>query len=99
MITIGEIAGNLIEGSSFITRLMVAACVALGSALIFTSLLMYKKHRENPKFIPLDRPVVYFFLGVLAVSLPFFGQIFGPYANFLDTKRHQKETVVNYTNI
>jgi hypothetical protein len=85
--TIGEIAEKLIVGTDFITRLVLAGCVAVGAMLIVTSFIYFRAHRQNPKFAPLDRPIFYLLFGLILLALPFFGKIFGPTGSVLELKK------------
>lgn len=87
--TIGSIADKLTIGTDLLTRFMVAVCIVMGVGLIITGLTLYKAHRNNPKFVPLDRPVMYAVLGLLVILIPFLGEIFGPTGSSLDLKKRQ----------
>lgn len=87
--TIGALAENMIAGSSAITRLAVAACVVMGVGFIVASIAMYKTHRDNPKFVPLDRPIMFLIFGIIALSIPYFGQIFGKTGSVIDLHKEQ----------
>lgn len=91
--TIGDLAERMIAGTDVVTRLMMAVCIAVGIGFMILSVSMYKTHRTNPKFVPLDRPVMYLILGVVVLAIPFLGQIFGPTGSVLDLKRNQIESL------
>ncbi len=88
--SIGELAENMIAGSTVITRLFLAASVILGVGFIIASITMYKTHRDNPKFIPLDRPVLFLILGLVAISIPFLGKFVGKTGSVLDLQKEAK---------
>lgn len=76
--TFGNIARKLIVGTDILTRFFHFICIMIGIGLCVMSVSLYKMHQQNPKFMPLDRPIIYFFLGLVAISLPFWG-------NFIET--------------
>ncbi len=75
--TVGDVADKLIVGTDFLTHFMHFACIIVGIILLIMALSFYKAHRDNPKFIPIERPIIYFFLGLILIALPYLGQIFG----------------------
>ena len=76
--TFGEIARRLIVGTDIFTRFFHFICIMIGIGFCVMAVSLYKMHQQNPKFIPLDRPVLYFILGLVLLSLPFWG-------NFVET--------------
>ena len=94
--TIASIAEKLISGISVLTRFMMVVCMAVGVGFVIVSITTYKAHRANPKFVPLDRPVMYLVLGVVIFAVPFLGNIFGPTGSILDMeKRHAQSCPSN----
>lgn len=93
--TLGSIAEMLTEGTGVITRFVVAVCFALGIGLMIVSIHMYRQHRHNPKFVPLDRVVMYLVLGVLVLGIPFLGKIFGPTGSYLELDKHKPPCASN----
>jgi preprotein translocase subunit SecG len=87
--TIGSIAENMIAGTGVITRLMVVLCMVVGIGFMIISIHMYRQHRANPKFVPLDRPVMYLVLGLLVFGIPFLGQVFGPTGSVLELDKRK----------
>ncbi len=75
--TFGSIAENLIAGTSVVTRLVHFICIVVGLGFLGMAVAQYKAHRFNPKFVPLERPIMYAVLGIVLISLPFFDEIFG----------------------
>lgn len=75
--TLGDIAGKLIIGTEFVTRLVLVACVTIGIILVISAFAYFRAHRRNPKFAPLDRPFFLLLFGLLLIAIPFLGEIFG----------------------
>jgi hypothetical protein len=84
--TLGDVAETLIVGTTFLTRLALAGCIAIGITLVISSFIYFRAHRQNPKFAPLDRPIFLLLFGVILLAIPFLGQIFGPTASIFDLK-------------
>lgn len=75
--TFGEIATKLNVGSSLVTHFLHFICILIGIGFIIMALSFYKAHRENPKFMPIERPIAYVVLGLVLISVPFLGKFFG----------------------
>lgn len=86
---VGEVAETLISGTDVLTQIMLAVAFILGLGFMLFALGLYRTHRINPKFVPLDRPVLYFILGIVLCCIPFLGDIFGGTYNSMDHKRRQ----------
>ena len=72
---IAELVETLSVGTEFITRLLLFVCVVLGGWLSISALALFRTHHENPKMMPLDRPITYLVLGLSLITIPFLGQI------------------------
>lgn len=86
---LGQVAEVLINGTDFVTRLLIVACFVIGIGLVIVGILMYQSHRRNPKFVPLDRVIMYVILGLLVLGIPFLGQIIAPTSSTIDIKKQQ----------
>jgi hypothetical protein len=75
---IGQIANDLIPTADVVIRVAHWLCILVGFCLLATAVSFYKAHRFNPKFMPLERPIIIAFLGIVLIVLPFFKQIFLP---------------------
>jgi hypothetical protein len=73
--TFADIFGSLIFGASIVTDFLHAASMLLGVGFMIYSVVSFRNHRINPKMVPLDRPVLYLFLGIVLIAIPFLGQI------------------------
>jgi|GEM_PF-6393145 len=74
--SMGSVSNNLLFGANLLVKLMWAACVITGIALIAAAFTQFQIHRYNPKLVPLMTPVLYLVFGVSAVALPFLERIF-----------------------
>lgn len=74
-LTIGEVARNILEPTSFLTKAIYAMCYVIGSSLILGSLMMYKMHRDNPIQTPMSRVIFLFLFGVVIVLIPIVAQL------------------------
>lgn len=62
---------------AFLTVLMHYASYAVGGLLLIGAILQYRIHKQNPKLTPLMTPVIMVIIGVCAIFLPFFANVFG----------------------
>ncbi len=70
-VPLGEVAKTLLVGGDALAKLMWAACIIVGVALIAAAFTQFQIHRRNPKLVPLTTPVLYLILGVVAIAIPF----------------------------
>lgn len=75
--SIGSVAENLVVGAGALTHFLHFVCVVAGLSLIVLSFSLYRAHRFNPKYVPLDKPIMYLVFGIILIAVPFFGEIFG----------------------
>ena len=76
--SIGQLATDLLPAAEVATRLIHWFCMIVGFCLIVTAVSFYQAHRFNPKFMPLERPIIIAFLGIVLIALPFYKKIFLP---------------------
>jgi hypothetical protein len=88
--TFGDIAKTLLAGTDILTRFFHFICIMVGIGLCVMSVSLYKLHQQNPKFIPLDRPVLYFVLGLVLISLPFWGNFIKTHSA-VDIRKQEKK--------
>lgn len=75
--SLAAISRNLLVGGDILTKLMWAACIVVGIALIAAAFTQFQIHRRNPKLVPLTTPVLYLILGIVAIAIPFLPQLKG----------------------
>ncbi len=83
----GQMAEKLTFSVTTLAHIMLGACVVVGVFLIILAVGFYREHRNNPKFVPLDKVVMYFILGLLLFSVPVISYFFGPPGSPLELKR------------
>jgi hypothetical protein len=76
-VALGDMAKTLLVGGGILTKLMWAVCIVVGIALIAAAFTQFQIHRRNPKLVPLTTPVLYLILGIVAIAIPFVGQVEG----------------------
>jgi len=90
----------LLVGGEVLSKVMWAACIIVGIALIAAGFTQFQIHRRNPKLVPLTTPVLYLILGVCAIAIPFFDRITDFVGN--DKKKMERSPAVtkdtNYSN-
>jgi len=69
--SIGDVAGALFGGGMEITSIIRTICIIAGVALIFASLLQYKKHRNNPIEVPISTVLLSLIAGLALLALAF----------------------------
>lgn len=72
----GSLARDFMGPADTITKLVHLVCIIVGIILLFMSISMFKASRFNPKFVPLERPIIIAILGIFLLALPFYGKIF-----------------------
>jgi hypothetical protein len=76
-VALGTMANTLLVGGGILTKLMWAVCILVGIALIAAAFTQFQIHRRNPKLVPLMTPILYLILGIVAIAIPFIGQVEG----------------------
>ena len=87
--TIGSIAESLSMDVHSLTRLAHFICIVMGIILFSMAIAFYKNHKDNPKFMPLDKIILYIVLGLFAFSIPFLGKMIGPTGSSIDYHKHE----------
>jgi len=91
--SLGSIADSLTIGTHVVTRLMHFVSIVVGCFLFIMAFSLFRAHRSNPKFVPLERPIIYMFLGLILVVLPFFGKIFMPTGSTFEVREQEKRAL------
>lgn len=76
-IPLSQMVETLLAGGNVLYKLMWAVCIVVGVALIAAAFTQFQIHRRNPKLVPLATPVLYLILGIIAIAIPFIGQMKG----------------------
>lgn len=76
-VPLSQIVAKFLVGGGILSKLMWAACIVVGIALIAAAFTQFQIHRRNPKLVPLTTPVLYLILGIVAIAIPFLGQVQG----------------------
>jgi len=87
--TLGSVADFLLDRSDIVTRLVHLASIVIGCFLFIMAFSLIRMHRSNPKFIPLERPIIYMVLGLVLIILPFYRDIFLPTEGANDLKKQE----------
>ena len=74
-ISLGDAAHILTSGGDVLSKVMWAACIIVGIALIAAGFTQFQIHRRNPKLVPLTTPIMYLILGIGAIAIPFIDRI------------------------
>ncbi len=73
-VNLADVSSVLITGGSALSKVMWAACIVVGIALIAAAFVQFQIHRRNPKLVPLTTPVMYLILGICSIAIPFIDQ-------------------------
>lgn len=76
-VPLSDVVSTLLVGGGVLSKLMWAVCIVVGVALIAAAFTQFQIHRRNPKLVPLATPILYLILGILAIAVPFIGQVKG----------------------
>lgn len=87
MASIENLAHTMIDGVDIVTHALHAACIVIAIVLWVMAFGLWKAHRYNPKYVPLDKPLVYLILGFVLMGVPFLNRLFGPTASSIDLKQ------------
>src|SRR5689334_21831892 len=69
--TFGSVAESLTKGVGVLTAVMHFVCFIMASVFFVMSFSMYRAHRFTPKFVPLDRPIMYLVFAIIMLAIPF----------------------------
>lgn len=87
--SLGSMADVLLAESDIITRLIHFVSIIVGCFLFIMAFSLFRAHRSSPKFVPLERPIIYMLLGVVLIVLPFYREIFLPTDGAHDLKKQE----------
>lgn len=88
-VTLGEVSTNLMGPTEILTKIMILGCYVVGIALLIMAIAQYKQHKHSPKLVPLTTPIILIILGLIAIGLPTFTNVFGP--SFSATEQAKEE--------
>lgn len=67
---LGQIAQNMLEPVNVFADFIHTACIIIGSAFIFTSIVKYVEHKRSPLMVPLSTVVFLVIAGIILLLLP-----------------------------
>lgn len=67
---LGQVANNILEPVTVVSQFISTACIVLGGAFLFTSVIKYIEHRRNPLASPIGTVIFLFIAGVILIFLP-----------------------------
>lgn len=74
---IGKVSNSILEPVSVVTDFVHSACLLLGGAFVFASVIKYFEHRRSPTMVTLSTVVFLFLAGVLLLCLPLIAYLQG----------------------
>jgi len=69
--SIGNVSENILSMLATVNDAAYSICYALGIGLLFSSMILYRKHRQNPTEIRLGQVILVALSGVAVGGLPF----------------------------
>lgn len=67
---IGQVADNMLEPVSVLSDFISTACLVLGLAFLFTTLIKYIEHRRSPLMVPISTVIFLLILSLALLALP-----------------------------
>lgn len=75
-VTFGSMATELTVGVGVFTKIMHFVCFVMGLIFVIMAVSLFRANRTNPKYVPLDRPILYLVISVVLFAIPFLGAYF-----------------------
>lgn len=70
---LGSVAKNLMSPINVLANFIDSACLLIGGAFLFASIIKYFEHRRNPLMVPISTVIFLLIGGLLLVALPLVG--------------------------
>jgi len=68
--TVGGVAANITQASSFFTSVLYAAFYIIGISLVVASIMRYRDHRMNPSQTPISKVIFMLLAGLFLGFFP-----------------------------
>lgn len=98
-VTFGSMANDLTLGVGVFTKIAHLVCFIMSLVFVIMSFSLFKANRTNPKYVPLDRPVLYLVIAFILSAIPFLGTYFMKSGSLDYEKGPIRENVVEIQNI
>jgi hypothetical protein len=67
---IGGVAENILDPVNILSDFVHSACILVGGAFLFASLIKYVEHRRSPLMVPISTVIFLLIAGLILVLLP-----------------------------
>jgi len=67
---LGDVATNILSPVSVFSDFVNSACIVIGGAFCFASIIKYFEHRRSPTMVPLSTVIFLLIAGLLLLALP-----------------------------
>lgn len=74
-LSLGKVASNLMDPVTVVMDFVHTACVIIGGAFLFASLIKYIEHRRSPTMVPISTVMFLLIAGLLLIALPLISYI------------------------
>ena len=71
VVGIGGVAENILSPVSVASGFVSTACIIVGVACLFASVIKYFEHRKSPLYVPISTVIWLVIIGLALVALPF----------------------------
>lgn len=75
-LTFGSMANDLTIGVGVFTKIIHLVCFIMSLVFVVMAASLFRAHRTNPKYVPLDRPILYVVIAFILFGIPFLGSYF-----------------------
>ena len=65
------VSENALSSVLVVSWLLKAASFIIAAFFLTNALIAYREHRQNPKFVPLDKVIILFIISIVLFLLPF----------------------------
>lgn len=67
---VGGMATGLMDPVSVVADFLHSACILIGGAFLFASIVKYREHRRSPTMVPMSTVVFLVVAGLFLVAIP-----------------------------
>jgi hypothetical protein len=73
--SLGDMSQNMYQTFGMFANVLYNVCYVIGAAFIAGSIIQYKAYRDNPLQVPINRPILLLFFGLVLIAFPFIARL------------------------
>jgi hypothetical protein len=73
---IGGMASNLMDPVTVLADFVHSACILIGGAFLFASIVKYNEHRRSPTMVPISTVWFLLIAGIVLIVIPVVGYLY-----------------------